>query len=303
MIFSELYSAYYNAVAEIIERLLAGQSDEKELQKIVCQKAFGESAAAILPALKSGRWQLVRPDLTATLAHAPTMPLTLLQKQWLKAVSLDPRVKLFGARFEGLEGIEPLFTPEDYYVYDKYSDGDDFCDEGYISRFRFLLAAVKNRTPIKVNVTGRNGKIVYGKCIPLALEYSEKDDKFRLITSGCRFLPVINLSKINSCAEYTGVRLPTAYAPVPERKTVTLEITNERNALERVLLHFAHFEKRAEKLGRNRYAVTIKYDRGDESEMVVRVLSFGPMVRVTEPQTFIELIKEKLLRQKECNLK
>ena len=57
------------------------------------------------------------------------MPLTTLQKQWLKAISLDPRVKLFGAKFPDLDEIEPLFTPEDYYVYDKYSDGDDYENE------------------------------------------------------------------------------------------------------------------------------------------------------------------------------
>ena len=303
MIFSELYSAYYNAVAGIISLLLAGEREEAALRRKVEECAFAESALTILPALKSGRWQLVKNDMTAVTEHEPAMPLTLLQKQWLKAVSLDPRIKLFGAELAGLDGVEPLFTPEDYRVYDKYGDGDDFTDEGYISRFRFLLEAVKHGTPIRLNVTAKNGKNVYGRCVPVRLEYSEKDDKFRLITRGCRFMPVVNLCKINSCSRYNGeCELPKTVKK-PRHDTVTLEITNERNALERVMLHFAHLEKRAEKLSGNRYSVTLKYDHSDEPEMVIRVLSFGPMVRVTEPEHFIELIKEKLLRQMECGLK
>ena len=99
MIFSELYSAYYNAVAEILAKAIDGERDEKVLRKIVEEKAFGESAVTVLPALKSGKWQLMKSDLTPVIKHKPTMPLTLLQKMWLRAVSLDPRVTLFGIDF------------------------------------------------------------------------------------------------------------------------------------------------------------------------------------------------------------
>ena len=122
MIFSELYSAYYNAVAAIISRIADGERSEKELQKVIAHHAFGESMLTIMPSLTSGKWQLIRPDMTTPLNNKPTMPLTLLQKQWLKAISLDPRIKLFGVRFPDLDDVQPLFTRDDYYVYDKYAD-------------------------------------------------------------------------------------------------------------------------------------------------------------------------------------
>ena len=40
MIFSELYSAYYNTVAAIITRVLEGEATEKELQGIVTEWAL-----------------------------------------------------------------------------------------------------------------------------------------------------------------------------------------------------------------------------------------------------------------------
>ena len=72
------------------------------------------------------------------------------------------------------------------------------------------------------------------------------------------------------------------------------ELVDERNALERALMHFAHFRKQAERTADDRYRVTVYYDREDETEMVIRVLSFGPMVRVTEPRRFEGLIKQRL---------
>lgn len=93
MIFSELYSAYYNTVAAIISGILDGEHSEKELQKIVADRAFGESVLTIMPSLKNEKWQLVHPDMSTSFEHKPTMPLTTLQKQWLKAISLDPRVR------------------------------------------------------------------------------------------------------------------------------------------------------------------------------------------------------------------
>ena len=117
MIFNEIYSAYSNAVAKIISAVLDGRRDEKTLGQIVCDNAFSESMLTVLPSLKSEKWQLVRKDRTTPIQHKPTMPLTLAQKQWLKAISLDPRIKLFGVKISGLEDVAPLFTADDYFIY------------------------------------------------------------------------------------------------------------------------------------------------------------------------------------------
>ena len=41
MIFNEIYSAYYNAVAKIITEILKGNTDEKDLNKIVWDRIKG----------------------------------------------------------------------------------------------------------------------------------------------------------------------------------------------------------------------------------------------------------------------
>lgn len=303
MIFSELYSAYYNTVAAIISGIIDGEHSEKELQKIVAERAFGESVLTIVPALKSEKWQLVHADMTTALEHKPTMPLTTLQKQWLKAISLDPRVKLFDVEFPDLADVEPLFTPADYHVYDKYGDGDPFEDEEYIRQFRIILKAIRKDSQIKFEMVNRKGNTMFVRCRPVRLEYSEKDDKFRLITAGWRAVSTVNLAKIRSCSHYTGERQSVGEEKAVIYDTITVKIRDERNAMERFMLHFAHFEKQAEKLDRKNYLVKIKYAHDDEPEMVIRILSFGPMVEVLGSESFRKLIIEKLKKQLSCGLK
>ena len=47
----------------------------------------------------------------------------------------------------------------------------------------------------------------------------------------------------------------------------------------------------------------LRYQRDDVSELVIRVLSFGPLVEVVEPESFRALIIEKLKRQKKLGLR
>lgn len=303
MIFSELYGAYYNAVAKILTEAVKAPVSAQTMRELIAAHAFGESGLNVEPALKEERWQLLLPDASTPLKAAPTMPLTLLQRRWLKAIALDPRIRLFPVSIPEDPDVEPLFTPADYEVFDKYADGDPYEDEGYIRRFRMILEAIHAETPLRIDVRNRSGGITDLVLLPKYIEYSEKDDKFRVIGNGSRCGRVINLGRIVNCKPY---RKPFTENPendyAKRTEEVAFELVNKRNALERALLHFAHFEKEAEQLDEDRYRITLRYDKNDETEMVIRVLSFGPMLRVIGPARFENLIKERLIKQKNCGL-
>ncbi len=74
------------------------------------------------------------------------------KKRWLKAISLDPRIRLFDFDSSGLEDVPPLFTPDDIYIFDRYADGDPFEDEVYIQIFHRILDAIKKRYPLSIDV-------------------------------------------------------------------------------------------------------------------------------------------------------
>ena len=181
MRFREFYGAYYNTVAKILTKALTGTLSEKDIYTLACETAFSESGYSIADAIKSERWQLIDTDMNTPLTHPPTMPLTLLEKRWLKAISLDKRVQLFDLPFPPLGDTEPLFTPEDYVIFDRYSDGDAFESPIYIRHFRAVLSAVRGHYPLAVDMENRYGETVRMYVMPDRLEYSEKDDKFRLI--------------------------------------------------------------------------------------------------------------------------
>ncbi len=303
MIFSELYSAYYNAVAAVLKEACKRKLSPADVRAIASQKAFGESLLNIEPALREQKWQLLLPDGSTPIRHAPSMPLTTLQKRWLKAVSLDPRVRLFPETIPDYPEVEPLFYPGDVLAFDRYGDGDPYEDENYIRRFRLILDAVEKKTPLDIESVNRKGSPVKYAVMPSYLEYSEKDDKFRLIAWGRRGQICINLGRITSCrASARPLQYDPAKSRTPARETVELELYDQRNAPERVLMHFAHFEKEAEKLDGDRYRLRITYDKEDETEMVIRILSFGPMLKVVSPARFTELIKQRLLMQRNCGL-
>ena len=298
MIFSELYSAYYNAVARILKEACTHPLSKPELRKIVEQEAFGESLLTIEPAILDERWQLLNADGTTLIRHAPTMPLTLLQRRWLKAISMDARVRLFPDAIFDDPDVEPLFQPKDIDVFDRYADGDPYSNEDYIRNFRLILEAVREHVPLKIRAVSPKGKKNHYIIMPQRLEYSEKDDKFRLVGYGSQS-QFVNLARIISCERYCGeFRISDASPEPPQKKVVELELVNERNALERVLMHFAHFEKQAEKLDDQHYRISITYDQDDETEMLIRILAFGPVIRVVSPDAFTNLVKERLLKQK-----
>lgn len=301
MIFSELYGTYYNTVAKILTAAAHRPLRKEELRSIIEKYAFGESILNIEPAITEERWQLLNPDGSTVLKHTPTLPLTLLEKRWLKAIFQDPRIRLFTDETDCFPEVEPLFDLGDILVFDKYSDGDPYTDENYIRNFRLVTDAIRNRYPLSVDTTNRSGRVIHKLLMPEYLEYSEKDDKFRLIGSEKRRTATVNLGRIVH-VERCGKPYGTDSGNRQRRETMTVqfELVDLRNALERVLMHFAHFEKQAEKLDDKRYRVTLTYDKDDETEMVIRILSFGPMVKVTAPQRFADLIKERLIIQKSC---
>ena len=306
MLFSEIYSAYYNTVASIISCSQQGKLDSDLLFKIVKESAFPESFMTIGSALETGKWPLIKKDYSTNIQNIPTMPLSVLQKRWLKALCNDKRIRLFVSdevleRLKNqLQDVDALFKENDYYLYDKYSDGDPYDDPDYIKNFRTVLEAIHQKKIISVEYTGRFGQQKRFICAPYKIEYSEKDDKFRIISKVKNRHSILNIARINSCELTDNSKVDDISEedlPDNRRTSVTLEIYNERKAMERVMLAFAHFEKSAVQVSDEVYRLTLNYDSFDEIELVVRVLSFGPMVKVLEPESFRNLIQERISKQ------
>lgn len=300
MLFSEIYGSYYNVVAAILAEASGGKLTERRLTELVRERAFGESGLTIPAALKSGAWPLLDQDLRSVLRDKPAMPLTTLQKRWLKALLSDPRIALFSPDMTGLEDVQPLYAPDTFVYFDRYGDGDPYEDPGYVACFQTALRAIRERRGLRVRYRDHSGARRSFQCAPYRLEYSSKDDKFRLLVSGVRWLTTINMARVRSCELLEPYDSQAVPPPRERPEELVMLLRDERNGLERVLLHFSHFEKETVKLDGGLYQIKLRYDRDDETELLIRVLSFGPVLEVKSPAAFIDLMRERIHRQSVC---
>jgi len=297
MLFSEIYCAYFNAVATIIGQAIEGPIDEKKILQIVSEKAFSESMLTILPAIKNEEWLVLNRDFRTPIKSIPQMPLTTLQKRWLKALITDPRIALFGVDTTGMDDIKPLFNIDDFVFFDRYANGDPYTSEGYIANFKTIFQALKEKKRIHIEYRNRQGVLMNGEYTPYQLEYSAKDDKFRLETLGNRYATYINLARVEGCRLLESYGDNKVYPLRHKERMVTFDLQDTRSALDRLMLHFSDCRKETRRLGNDHYQVELWYHVDDETEMLIRLLSFGPVLKVTAPNKFIQLIKSRLEMQ------
>jgi len=296
MIFSEIYGAYYNIMADILKIAVKRPPSQDEINDIISARGFAETNLFFNADLYENRYKLMTGDGKTPIKNSPSMPLTFAQKRWLKAITLDPRFTLFDIDIRGIDDITPLFTPDMIDAFDKYSDGDPYEDEIYRAHFRTVLKALREETSLKISMISGKGKLRQHILTPVCLEYSEKDDKFRVTGQEENHILTVNINRILD-VEIVPEAVYIGRAAYPDKHEVTLLLYDSRKALDRVLLHFAHFEKEAVRLDQKHYRITLKYFPDDETEILIRLLSFGPLIRVIEPQSLISELKKRIDRQ------
>lgn len=329
---------------------------------------------SIIPKLEDGSWNLFKKDgdlYRSKISSAFTVPLSALEKSYLKALLLDPRIGLFLDREQveylqnALAAVSPLWKPEQFYCFDRFSDGDPYADENYRSCFRTLLQAQKQNRYVDIDYTSPKGNRLHHHYVPARLEYSVKNDKFRLLAlqpvsssfalrsrgknrnlahwktdaplMNCAVLQSTQENSVDSCpknnlsradastlrhaqetpafkleilnvSRIRSVSLLEKRLPAPAdlnaiirrtyyKEPLKLRIVNRRNALERAMLHFANYEKNTTKIDEDTYECLIYYNQGMETELLIEVMSFGPMLKVIGNDRFLNLLKNRLHRQ------
>ena len=297
MIFNEIYGCYYNAVAKMLSLAIDGKLTEKEMYRIASENAYDESVLSIIPAIKQQAWQVIDSKLNTPLMHKPTMPLTELEKRWLKTILLDPKIALFSVPTNGLQDIEPLFSPDAVVYFDKYLDGDNYTDPNYIVNFHTVMQAIRDHRKVRIKYCNNRNQKRKGIFSPVKMEYSDKEDKFRILASGKWELCTINMGRIIECELLDETYDTDLKLPERAKGVLVFELTDTRNALERAMMKFAHYKKQIEKTGDHTYRVKMEYDKEDETDVLIQILSFGSAVYVLEPETIREELATRLRRQ------
>lgn len=309
-LFSELYSTYFRAVESVLRCAQKSLLTQGDIQRILSKHAFSESVFYIQPKLEDGAWPLLEKCEDGYEARHPLNwdnPLTTLQKSWLKALLADQRIRLFLEEEDyaklcaELSDVEPLFRQQDFHIFDQAVDGDEYESQNYQSVFKSFMAACRQNLPLSIGYESGKGARVRGVFWPKKMEYSAKDDKFRahcVRRFGGKSVPyILNLARVEFAYPVEADSPPPLSAEKTDSlcREVVMEITQERNALERCMVHFAHFEKRTEyDEETDKYTCTLQYNIMDEMEVMIRVLSFGPTVKVLGPESFLSELRQRV---------
>ena len=318
-LFHEMYGVYYRIAAKLLER---EKLTVRELYKQIERSGFRDSVLflpqKLLPQEDGSDWGLLRHDADGMLRpvtrHRPPHPVTQLQKRWLRALLEDPRMGLFldenrlQALRRYLHDVPPLFRREQFGYTDQFSDGDPYSDRHYARSFRLLLRAVWEQEILDISYRSAKGKRFRMRCVPFRIEYSEKNDKFRVYCvrlrgmrpSGCFLMNLGRILSLCGTGEFWEEKIPVRnfFRLRMCSEPVTVRVRNERNAVERFLMEFACYEKRTERDPESGDCeVKLWYDRQDETELLIRLLSFGPMLEITAPVDFRKKAAERIRQQ------
>lgn len=318
-IFSEIYGTYFRIAARLLENEV---TNDKMIRETVQREGFRDSVLFLPQKLIPGSedWGLFSRTTDGNLKritkNLPVKMLTKLQKMWLKAKLSDPRIRLFMddetlSRLDvRLAEIYPLYTPEQFRLTDIFADSDDYFNENYIKNFRTALEAVRRRKIVYIEFVSGHGKRINGRFVLLKMEYSPKNGKFRvycylLRNDKIKSSGIINIGRITNIVDTgrvfrTPVLIDDYFSSRKCSSPAVIRVTTARNGVERFMLEFASYEKHTVRnLETGEYTVELWYDQQDETELLIRLLSFGPVIEILGPQHLRQQAKLRIKRQAE----
>lgn len=308
-LFNEIYGIYYRIAAMALERRKLA---DKDINDLIAKHGTEETVLGLAPKLIPAKDPAHSEDLgffrrtkdgtlESVFTYAPKQYITTLERRWLKSKLTDRRIRLFlsdetiAALEKELGDVKPLYPEGFFRCFDRFSDGDDMSDPEYRRFFGICFTGYKKRKPLRVNYMSGKGNSIAATVMPMKLEYSFKNDKFRM---HCRRIKtnskgferdcmIINLGRIESVAFaedlYVSRRRDVRFGE-GETQTAVIRVTTERNAVERFMLEFAAYSKTSVRdPSTGECTVNLQYFVGDETELLIRLLGFGPTIEIMSP--------------------
>lgn len=315
-IFHEIYGNSYRAIAALLEQGAKEPLTQKSMREILKKEGLEKSAYFILTSIAEQKWNLFeQKGLTfyTKTGIPPALPFTVLQAAWIQAILLDRRMGLFLDKEEiqqlqeALTPYKPLFFNEMFDYFDQFSDGDKYTDPTYLHCFRTIQKAIQQKKAVSIVYCNKKGIGQKGVFLPRRFEYSQKDDKMRVYAlkpNKNKTIVILNVSRMEQAelmeedtSQYQG-DFEELVLREKSKEPIVLRISRERNAVERTMLQFASYQKETEyEEETGTYLCRIYYDKKEETELLIKALSFGPSIKVLAPKDFLRQVKERVKKQ------
>jgi hypothetical protein len=242
------------------------------------------------------------------------VPLTVLERKWLLAILQDPLIGYFlrpetvdvlSTMLKQAKTDRPLYLPGEIDFFDRYRNltHSQAHTKAY---FRDMRLAVKNGRCAKVLYrVPRTGKSKTMEVLPLRMEYAARDNAFRIWVrdlkagQGQPAIRTLRLERIEDVRLGREIRChPGSHDSRPPGQEYVLRFGSAKNLPDRILTQFAPWEKQCVKFGDDNYQLCFRADESEWMDIMVRILSFGNLVEVLQPEEVAQEIRFRLKRQK-----
>lgn len=234
------------------------------------------------------------------------IPLTAWELRWLCTVLHDDKLKLFLSsetinKLIALmpDNIKPI-SLSDIIVFDRYHSIGHKPNAGF---FKAIVSALHKCVRLQIKYTDGKGRKYEGTYCPLHIEYSKRDDRFRLyvVDDASKCVHIMNIdgiTGINSCGssfDRNDYQKMLSDFLQENSGSITVEFIDTKNIPDRLLNEFAPWRKRCELINPETklYSFTLYYHKYDEKDVLIRLMSYGPYIRIVDKDHFVykELMK------------
>ena len=346
-LFNELFSKYAIVLAEAVlgcsKENTSVNLDEILEQKI--QKAFGYYSQDEIHKVRAelslyiqnselvdkegkSRFILENGDYLYNL-----LPLTKMELRWLLTVLEDPLARIFLSE-DQIAAAKRIIqdSPLDiqafqlgvinyfdrYYSENKVTVGKkNSIQDGRHSKkelyyIRTVYQAMKEQTRLRIEYFNWEGKKRYAVCSPVWIEYSRRDDVFRVwyVQNEKNKIRKINISRVTKITVLSDKKYNKDEQRAKLKKLYEATMTSikvefyqgDRNLPDRILTEFSLWKKKCVyDILTSKYAMTLYYSTLDEKEILIRLLGYGPYIRVIAPENNYVLceLKRRITVQKD----
>lgn len=310
--YHEIYGKYY----QIIHNLLNSKPQtEKEINDYIRSQGFDESFLYLNAQMLVDEYHLFvkKGDLFYPLTNSK-IPLFLTneQKNWLNTMLFDEKVKLFLSderrnyyqkEFAG----NVLYDDKTYQYLFQDVDKDEITSK-MSNVFRFVKNAIMQEMDINLTFISSKNYYTHKKVAPYKIEYSMQDQKMRLIAVEYRNGEPKRIIRIK-LASIVGYRMVERVKKIDFKYFLQEEVLKEPliievypilNGIERVFIELSNYKREAfYDKERNLSIMKIYYEKADEMDLVLKMLSFGKVVKILSDGFIKEEVLRRINKQKE----
>ena len=258
------------------------------------------------------------------------LPITKLELRWLITVLEDPLATIFFSA-EQIDKLKKAMQDVPFEVeafkmsainyFDRYNleeqylqaeEGDTRHSKKEAYFIRKVYKAIICGEKIKIEYKNWRGEKRYVNCKPTWMEYSRRDDIFRIwyINENKNEINMVNVSRILRIIifndkKYNKMEQREKLKKIYDQTMTEIQIEfyqGEKNLPDRLLTEFSLWKKKCiYDVTTQKYIMTLYYSTLDEKEILIRLLSYGPYIRVVAPEKnyILSEIKKRIIIQRE----